>query len=113
MNSGTSISRVDRLQNDPVTLYAISTAEDAMLAAGLSKEVVDERRRKYALTGVDSARAGIIVGTGIGGAQTFLDNHAHQVLARPTQQLRLATSTTDVHVKSVVDDVLGHWPHPQ
>ena len=105
-------NRLDRVQHDPVTLLAVSATEEALASADIVKEVVDRRHSKFLLTGINDCRGGVIVGTGIGGAQTFLANHAHQVLSRQTKQLNEITSSAPKEVQSGVQQLLKNWPYP-
>jgi 3-oxoacyl-[acyl-carrier-protein] synthase II len=80
------VSRVDRLQHDPASLLALGAAREAVTQAGLEISPVDKTTR-YTIRGIDADRAGVFMGTGIGGAHTFLENHAYHVLARPKKRL--------------------------
>ena len=107
-----TITRVDKLQHDRVTLLAIAAAEEALESAGLSKEVVDKRHSKFALNGINPDRAGVVIGTGIGGAESFLANNAHQVLAEQTTRLRESVADASTDVQEKVENLLALWPHP-
>ena len=106
------ITRVDRLQHDRTALLAIASAEEALDSAALERETLDPRRSKYDLRGVDHSRTGVIVGTGIGGAETFLSNHANQLLANPIRKLQAAISVAPEEVHDAVTDVIGNWIIP-
>jgi len=106
------MSRVEKLQNDRVALFAIAAAEDALRSARVSKIAIDKRHSKYALEDIDESRTGVVVGTGIGGAQTFLANHAHQVLATPIQEIRRIVADCTLDVASAVEKLIEKWPHP-
>jgi 3-oxoacyl-[acyl-carrier-protein] synthase II len=75
------VTRVEAAQNDPATLIAGYTARQALSSAGLEPELVNKRANSYRIVGVDPHRIGVFMGTGIGGANSFLDNHSVQVLA--------------------------------
>ncbi len=85
-------SRVEVMQRDPVSLLAIMAANEALNQAGIDLVSVNEKNRQYELQGVDAEKAGIFIGTGIGGAKTFLENNACHMLKRVTKEL----SNTDV-----------------
>lgn len=70
------IVRTERLQLDPFAMLALAAAREALLNAGYSL-VPAQRARAFTLAGEDSARVGVFLGTGIGGACTFL--HSHEV----------------------------------
>jgi 3-oxoacyl-[acyl-carrier-protein] synthase II len=68
------IARTERLQLDPFAMLALAAARGALANAGFSL-VPAQRARAFTLVGEDSARVGVFLGTGIGGACTFLHNH--------------------------------------
>ena len=68
------IVRTERLQLDPFAMLALAAAREALLNAGFSL-VPAQRARAFTVAGVDSARIGVFLGTGIGGAHTFLHSH--------------------------------------
>jgi len=69
------IVRAERLQLDPFAMLAVAAAREALLNAGFSL-LPAQRTRASIVDGVDPARIGVFLGTGIGGAQAFLHNHA-------------------------------------
>lgn len=69
------IVRAERLQLDPFAMLAVAAAREALLNAGFSLSP-GQRTRASIVDGVDAARIGVFLGTGIGGAQAFLHNHA-------------------------------------
>ncbi len=77
------VARTERLQLDPVTMLALGAAREALDRAGFTLEPTEARSRASTLSGVDSARAGVFLGTGLGGAITFLQNHTHHLLRKP------------------------------
>jgi len=74
------LTRVEVAQNDPASLFAGHAARQALTGAGLELELINKRSNSYRLAGVDSHRVGVYMGTGIGGANSFLDNYTVQVL---------------------------------
>jgi len=81
------VTRVEVAQNDPASLFAGHAARQALTSAGLEPELIDKRSNSYRLAGVDSHRAGVYMGTGIGGANSFLDNYTVQVLGAQKAKL--------------------------
>ena len=69
------IARAERLQLDPFAMLAVAAAREALLNAGLSL-LPAQRARAFSIAGEDPARTGVFLGTGIGGAYTFLHNHS-------------------------------------
>jgi 3-oxoacyl-[acyl-carrier-protein] synthase II len=80
------LSRLERLQNDPVSLLAQHAAGSALEAAGLTATAVAAGR--FRLSGVDPDRTGVVMGTGVGGIHTAFANHSHQILGKPATDLR-------------------------
>lgn len=74
-------------RRDPVSLIALAAAHQAIQQAGIELDLVNERQNQYALTSIDSERIGVFMGTGIGGAYTFLHNQAYQMLKIPKREL--------------------------
>jgi len=60
---------------DPVSRYALAAAAMAIEDAGLRTVAVNEKGRELRIEGVDPVRAGVLVGTGIGGLCTLEKSH--------------------------------------
>ncbi|MDX1433015.1 MAG: beta-ketoacyl synthase N-terminal-like domain-containing protein, partial [Gammaproteobacteria bacterium] len=97
------ITRVEESQHDPVSLIAEMATRQAVLGARLRPELADKRANTYRLPGIDPQRAGVYMGTGIGGAKSFLENFAYQALSRP----RLALEKTRGALESAGVDTVG------
>lgn len=80
-------SRVEMAQNDIVSLIAAHAARQALSDGGFPLEEKDKRARTSRIPGIDPSRGGVYMGTGVGGASTFLENHAFQALSRQKQHL--------------------------
>ena len=65
-------SRVESGQHDPVALYAGLAAHSALLDAGHHFTLANRRANTWVSDTLESERSGVFVGTGIGGANTFL-----------------------------------------
>ena len=81
------LTRVEVAQNDPASLIAGNAARQALTNGGLQLEVFNKRANSYRLADVDAQRVGVYMGTGIGGANSFLDNYSVQMLGK--QKLKL------------------------
>ncbi len=68
---------------DPASRYALITAAMALHDAGLRATLENERRRQFRVEGIDPDRAGVLVGTGIGGLCTLEKSHRHWVMGGP------------------------------
>jgi 3-oxoacyl-[acyl-carrier-protein] synthase II len=96
------VTRVEAAQNDPVSLIAGYATRQALTNAGLEPELINKRSNSYQLNNVDAQRVGVYMGTGIGGANSFLDNYSVQMLS--TQKVRL----DEVRSKLPDDDEARH-----
>ena len=76
------IARPERLQLDPFAMLALAAAREALLGAGFELAPI-ERSRALRVAGQDAERIGVFLGTGIGGASTFLHNHVVHLSHRP------------------------------
>ncbi len=68
---------------DPATRLALAASKLALEHAGLALRPRDDARRTLDVDGVDPARAGVVLGTGIGGLATIETSHARYVLEEP------------------------------
>ncbi len=109
---GDAFSRMERSQLDPVTRMACVAAGSALAQAGIGTEVVDRRANRHRVLGIDADRCGVYMGTGIGGAHSFMVNHAQHVLARPRERLAgLREACADGAVREALDEVLERTDH--
>ena len=81
------IARTERLQLDPVTVLALGAAREALERAGFALAPVGGGSRAFTLAGANSARTGVFLGTSLGGAITFLQNHTYHLLRKPRADL--------------------------
>lgn len=86
------ISRAQRMQLDPVTLHTIIAAQEALDNAGCRAGA--ENAGSGSTTG--DPRTGVYVGTGLGGAHTFIENHLHPVSAPARKQLEAFAGDNDL-----------------
>ncbi|MEA2604050.1 MAG: 3-oxoacyl-[acyl-carrier-protein] synthase [Acidobacteriota bacterium] len=101
------IGRIERLQNDRTALIAMVAAFQALEEAGIAREMRDEKRNTFALPGVEPERAGISLGTGIGGVSSLLGNFLHHALTRPKTTLREVRDhlgTTEAETRELLAD---------
>lgn len=81
------LKAADLLQFDPVSLLAIITGKDALLDAGFTLKNNKKRPGNVRIDGIDSTRAGVYLGTGIGGISTVTDTHSHHQLKQFKKKL--------------------------
>jgi 3-oxoacyl-[acyl-carrier-protein] synthase II len=81
------ISRIERLQLDPVAIFAQVATREALEHAGFELQSAEGRAREFVTVGAESHRSGVYYGTGLGGGITFLQNHSHHLLRKPRATL--------------------------
>jgi 3-oxoacyl-[acyl-carrier-protein] synthase II len=69
------IARTERVQLDPCAMLALGASREALMNAGFGFEPAP-RARTLPIAAEDRSRIGVFMGTGIGGANTFLRNHS-------------------------------------
>lgn len=108
------LKRIDRMRLDPVTMLAIGATNQALNQANISSEQTDKRGEHFHLPGIDPRRAGVYMGTGIGGIQTTLETHSYQVLAKTREQADalFATCDTGSTVAQEGASLLDRLQHP-
>ncbi|HTG37089.1 MAG TPA: beta-ketoacyl-[acyl-carrier-protein] synthase family protein [Thermoanaerobaculia bacterium] len=82
------MTRIERKQLDPASRIALLAAEEALRRAGLPLESADPRRNAYRIASVDGERAGVFLGTGVGGLHSCLESSRFIVLDQPRRSLR-------------------------
>ena len=107
------LTRVEVAQNDPSSLIAGYAARQALEGAGLQPELTNKRSNSYHLPGVDAHRIGVYMGTGIGGANSFLDNYTVQILSAQKVKLGeiLSTLPEDNEARQAAGAVLESLQH--
>lgn len=68
---------------DPAARLALAGAALALRDAGLGLRLVDEKSNRYAVEGIDADRAGVVIGTGIGGLNTIERSYRPYVRGEP------------------------------
>ena len=91
-------NRIEIMQRDPVSLLAMMATKDALQQAGV-KSSPDKKDRQNKLEGINPNRAGVFIGTGIGGAKTLLENNACHMLKRVTKSLTEESISSDLIAK--------------
>ena len=99
------VTRVEIAQNDPASLIAGYAARQALTNAGLEPELINKRSNSFQLAGVDPHRVGVYMGTGIGGANSFLDNYSVQMLI--AQKARLNKLQSNMSDEEQAHEELG------
>lgn len=104
------ITRAQRMQQDPVTLNTILAAREAAENAGWKK--VEDKQQGYASP---DASTGIYMGTGIGGAHTFMENHLHTVSANARKRLEAFARDSELTTaqQETIDSLAEQMHHPR
>jgi 3-oxoacyl-[acyl-carrier-protein] synthase II len=81
------ISTIETLRFDVTTQLAIAASSMALINAEIEIEVANIKNNTFYLKGIEPTRAGVILGTGMGGVNSLLNAHSHQVLFRNKKNL--------------------------
>lgn len=82
------MTRIEKKQLDPASRIGLLAAEEALQRAGLPLESADPRRNAWRIAGVDGDRAGVFLGTGVGGLHSCLESSRFIVLDQPRRALQ-------------------------
>jgi 3-oxoacyl-[acyl-carrier-protein] synthase II len=82
------MTRIEKKQLDPSGRIALLAAEEALQRAGLPLESADAKRNAYRITGLDPERAGVFLGTGVGGLHSCLESSRFITLDHPRRALQ-------------------------
>ncbi len=106
------VARTERLQLDPGSVNAIGAAREALAGAGFALVPDANNSRVFTLTGADATRIGVYLGTGIGGAYSFLHNHAHHLYQRARATLKgYAETRASAPDREMLDGVVALMAH--
>jgi 3-oxoacyl-[acyl-carrier-protein] synthase II len=108
------ITRPERLLLDPGSANALGAAREALRNAGFESVPLSRHARAFQIAGADASRVGVYLGTGIGGAHTFLENHAHHLYQRARAKLAAhAESFTSAEDGRAMEELLALMTHAQ
>jgi 3-oxoacyl-(acyl-carrier-protein) synthase len=74
------IAPLEAMRLDGAAMLAIVAAREALVDAGLEASLVDAKRGIWQLTGVDGERAGVFMGTAVGGITTLITSQNSHLL---------------------------------
>lgn len=98
------LSRSELLTHDPVAVLALGAAREALHQSGLASDTV--------ATAIDAERTGVFLGTGLGGAVTFLRNHTHHLSQRARALLKARAASPDSgEDQGWLNEVIGLLDH--
>lgn len=104
-------SRMERQQLDPVAMLAGAASKQALASAGLSVALADRRANTFSIPQLDPKRCGVFMGTGVGGANTFMVNHAYHVLERSVLALSELKRDCDDSVRAALEPIVDRLQH--
>ncbi|MFT5446730.1 MAG: 3-oxoacyl-[acyl-carrier-protein] synthase II [Gammaproteobacteria bacterium] len=105
-------SRVERIQHDAVTLLAVAAVQSALNHAGFETVVADKKSNTRDVPKLDQDRCAAFIGTGVGGTNSLMASHAHQVLSGSQRRLsELLNRIDDESVREDLSAVLGRMTH--
>ncbi len=104
-------SRMERMQFDPVTLMAAAASGQALCQAGMTVELADRRANRFHIAELDGESTGVFMGTGIGGASSFMANHTQHLMCGVRRDLHLAAKEVVDGQKQKFGDVLKRMEH--
>ena len=105
------ISRTQLMQHDPVSLNTILAATEALSNSGK----LEDSESGYAESAARHTRTGIYMGTGIGGAATFMENHLYAVSARGKKRLEsfVRDDSLTEDQREILTSVVNQMHHPR
>ena len=80
------IDRIEQLQLDTSGMLAIAASTEAVRDAGIRTSVADAKKNTFRIDGPAPNRCGVCMGTGVGGATSFVGNLANHVMS-PLREL--------------------------
>jgi 3-oxoacyl-[acyl-carrier-protein] synthase II len=103
------ISRVDTMQLPRSSILGLCATRQALDHAGLHYACVDRKKQYHVLHGIDAQRAGVCIGTGVGGTTALVDNEANHVFTPLKNALNayvpVETDTAAQHDASAATDM--------
>lgn len=106
------LTLAERTQRDPSALLALLAATEAVTDAGLTREQHSAKDNSYRLPAVDPQRAGVYIGTGVGGAHTFAALQGNHVLARSRAALEVLAPQCEDADRDALQTIAGGLRFP-
>ncbi|MCP5143470.1 MAG: beta-ketoacyl-[acyl-carrier-protein] synthase family protein [Gammaproteobacteria bacterium] len=104
------IKRADLIHYDTVVLIAIVAAHQALISAGFSLLPVDIKNSRYSLEGVNGPRAGVFVGTTLGGVCSPMDNHIPHLLNGLKDEIAALAAQSEAGHAAEIARALARFP---
>jgi len=98
------LNRAEKMQMDPVQLYALICADMALKDAGFQLHVSDDRKNTYTVKGLPTHRAGVFIGSGNGGLVSYTQGAAHHLL----HDAYLRAGQQDISNKDALNAIQNH-----
>jgi 3-oxoacyl-[acyl-carrier-protein] synthase II len=94
--SGNGITtRIEQKRLDKSSLISIKTASNALDDGQLQYNLYDKKRNSYLIDGIDNEKAGIFMGTGVGGINTVGDCCSYHLLSEQKNYLNELINQND------------------
>lgn len=112
--SAYGIGRIEEKQLDPSSLVGLACSFQALDSAGLEYTLLDQKRNTYSIPLLDKERAGVFMGTGIGGLGTFASCYSYHLLLRQKETLVKAGAQLGDHpVSGILKQVQDKMIYPR
>jgi 3-oxoacyl-[acyl-carrier-protein] synthase II len=109
------ISRIEKLQHDPVALNAICASIQAIKTAKLGLAANNKRKKNtLMIENIDTHRAGVFMGSGMGGISSFVENYTYQTHFAGKQALEIFSDNEKLTEKSrgQIRSIMDNMVHP-
>lgn len=101
-----NINRIEQKKLDKSTMMALSATLEALNDAGLKISKKDDKNNTYYIENIDSKKASVFIGTGIGGVSTLGECFANQMISRQSEKLSKIIDETRKDC-SISEDILS------
>ncbi|ERP38782.1 beta-ketoacyl-[acyl-carrier-protein] synthase family protein [Chitinivibrio alkaliphilus] len=100
--SAAGVSRVESMKLDRTAVLGIMAAVEALRQANIEIVLQDKRKKTHTLQGIDPHRAGVCMGTGVGGACSLVESQAHHITTPVHEQLASMDEEARTHTESLL-----------
>jgi len=109
------VSRIEAMRLDPISKLSLVATAQALGQAGLVIHEKDKRQSLYTLEGIDAERAGVILGTGIGGLNTTLGSHTAHLFGNYRNELEQILDEEEIQAatRSRLEQMLQRMDYPR
>lgn len=101
-----SITDIEEKQNDISTLLSISCSFQAIDSAKLKYTKIDDKKNTFKIDSIDNKKAGVFIGTGIGGVNTLGSCFAYQILNNQKSLLNDLLNSNEIKSNKKIQEEL-------